>query len=194
MILKKICQYIGIFLIIISITFTLKNINDDKNANYKSQKILNEIHITNTQNKNTTSTESNEPIIKDMAVQIIDGYDIIGKLTIHDIGVTLPVIKSYSTNNLKYAPCIYQGSYYTNDLIIAGHSYKSHFRNLYKLDKGSTVTLTTVDGLTINYEVINQTIIDGYDVKTMLAGEWDLTLFTCTFDSTSRTTIRLKKC
>ena len=41
-----------------------------------------------------------------------------------------------------------------------------------------------------HYVVLTAETLDGYDLRGMDAGTWDLTLFTCTFSGVERTTVR----
>lgn len=58
------------------------------------------------------------------------------------------------------------------------------------LGVGAEVRFTDVAGQTFRYTVVGQERIDGYDVEGMQAGDWDLTLFTCTWSRVSRVTVR----
>lgn len=126
------------------------------------------------------------------AIQV-DGDLYIGYLEIPTLHLTLPVMEEWSYPNLKKAPCRYKGSIATDDLIIAGHSYSRHFRYLWKLKKGDEVRFTDSSGTVYCYIVSGQERIPGNDSLQMQAGEWDLTLFTCTGDSKSRVTVRFQR-
>ena len=120
----------------------------------------------------------------------IDGRDYIGRLDIPVLGLSLPVLSQWSYPNLKAAPCRYTGSTYAEPLVIAGHNYKSHFGSLKELVLGDTVQFTDVDGNIFSYVVCQTDLLGKYDVEEMDAGEWDLTLFTCTMDGKMRVTVR----
>lgn len=120
----------------------------------------------------------------------IDGVDYIGMLEIPALGLALPVVSEWSYAKLKLAPCRYQGSAYTDDLIIAAHNYRSHFGSLKNLREGDGVWFTDTDGNVFRYEVVSLESIQGTDVDGMLSGEWDLTLFTCTLGGQNRLTVR----
>ena len=47
-----------------------------------------------------------------------------------------------------------------------------------------------LDGNVWTYTVAGTEIIDGNDVERMEAGDWDLTLFTCTYGGQERFTVR----
>lgn len=122
-----------------------------------------------------------------------DGNDYIGRVDIPSLGLSLPVISEWSYPRLKIAPCRYTGSAYLDNLIIAAHNYSSHFGNLNRLNNGDTVTFTDVDGNQFTYAVSLIEDLPGTAIEEMQAGEWDLTLFTCTLGGRSRITVRCER-
>ena len=122
-----------------------------------------------------------------------DGNDYIGRVDIPSLGLSLPVISEWSYPRLKIAPCRYTGSAYLDNLIIAAHNYSSHFGNLNRLNIGDTVTFTDVDGNQFTYAVSLIEDLPGTAIEEMQAGEWDLTLFTCTLGGRSRVTVRCER-
>ena len=123
----------------------------------------------------------------------IDGHSYIGVVELPSLGLSLPVMDSWSYPNLKIAPCRYTGSAVDGSLIIAGHNYKSHFGGLSRLSRGDPVYFTDVDGQVYAYTVEETETIGGTDVEEMEAGDWDLTLFTCTYSGQSRATVRCRR-
>ena len=114
----------------------------------------------------------------------------IGVVEIPALELELPIISDWDDEKLKIAPCRYIGSAYLNNMILSGHSYKNHFRYIRNLEKGERVIFTDMSGNRFVYEVVLQDVIKEDDVEGMLAGEWDLTLFTCTPGGKSRNTVR----
>ena len=102
----------------------------------------------------------------------------------------LPVLAQWNTADAKKAPCRYTGSVLTDDLIIAGHSYASHFGRLNRLKPGDEVIFTNAAGVAYRYQVADQELIRGTDTASMQAGDWPLTLFTCNYGGTMRVTVR----
>ena len=133
--------------------------------------------------------ETAEP---EMAVRMVDGQEYIGVVEIPTLSLKLPVIREWNEERLKIAPCRYIGSVYTRDLIISGHSYKNHFRYIRKLKIGDSVVFTDMDGKRFEYEVSGTEVIDTQGVEEMAAGDWDLTLFTCTYNGSARHTVRCR--
>lgn len=126
----------------------------------------------------------------EMPEKVIDGQIYIGVVEIPTLSLKLPVIRDWSDERLKIAPCRYVGSVYTGDLIISGHSYKKHFRYIRKLVEGDPVIFTDMDGNRFVYQVSGTEVIAPDGVEQMVSGEWDLTLFTCTYNGSSRHTVR----
>ena len=120
----------------------------------------------------------------------IDGVEYIGTLTIPALGLELPIVSAWSDALLDLAPCRYTGSAYLGDLIIAGHNYRGHFGSLYLLTPGDEVQFTDTAGNVFSYGVSEIQELPGTALEEMEAGDWDLTLFTCTLSSASRVTIR----
>lgn len=129
----------------------------------------------------------------EMPVTVIDGREFVGVIQIPFLALELPVLSEWSDANSKIAPCRYRGTAYQNDLIIAGHNYKSCFKNLKNVPVGEQVLLTDMDGNVFSYTVSALEVIGGSDVESMESGDWDLTLFTCTYGGQSRIALRCEK-
>lgn len=127
-----------------------------------------------------------------MTVRMIDGVDYIGIIEIPSLSLKLPIISEWDDAKLKIAPCRYVGSAYDGDLIISGHSYKNHFRYIRNLTAGASVIFTDFEGTRFVYEVTAYEVVGGSDVEGMLSGEWDLSLFTCTYNGSARHTVRCR--
>ncbi len=77
--------------------------------------------------------------------------------------------------------------------MLCGHNYTSHFGNLKYLEPGDALYFTDVDAHVFGYEVLEILILQPEAVEEMCsteAGEWDLTLFTCTVGGQARVTVR----
>ena len=70
------------------------------------------------------------------------------------------------------------------------HNYDRHFGRIRNLRSGDRVTFTDMEGTTVEYEVVALEILEPMAIEEMTAGEFDLTLFTCTYGGKSRVTIR----
>ena len=126
----------------------------------------------------------------EMPVTTIDGVDYIGVLEIPALKLTLPVAGDWSYALLDLAPCRYAGSAYLDDLVILGHNYRGFFRDLSQLQPGDTVFFTDTDGNRFSYAVSDFEQLRPPQTEDMLAGDWDLTLFTCTPGGQNRLAVR----
>jgi len=137
--------------------------------------------------------EEDQPIIPEVQVMMtsveVDGHYYVGYLEIPAIDKYLPVQVDCTEKLLKHSPCLYDGTIY-DGMIIAGHNYRSHFSPLKRLELGEDIYFHDVDGNVWHYTLAATEIIDGYDVDGMKSGDWDLTLFTCTYGGEERYTLR----
>lgn len=78
-------------------------------------------------------------------------------------------------------------------MIICAHNSYAHFGFLYRMNTGDTAVLTDIDGNVFTYQLFEQEIMRPGDVEQLNSGEWDLTLFTCTFDGLQRRVFRFEK-
>lgn len=127
---------------------------------------------------------------RQMTVADIDGYGYIGFITLPTLEMELPVMADWSEGQLKIAPCRYSGSVFTGDLVLMAHNYKKHFGPIRRLKTGAPVIFTDMDGNTYEYRVVVQEVLGPGAVEDMTAGEYDLTLFTCTYGGENRVTVR----
>mgnify|MGYP006053308989 CR=1 FL=1 len=96
-------------------------------------------------------------------------------------------LKAYE--KLDIAPCRQFGSIQTDDLVIAGHNYRRHFKYLYKLEAGDSVYLTNAAGTVIEYVVAKNRTLKATEVDTVQNSEYDLVLYTCTYTGTERVAV-----
>ena len=139
--------------------------------------------------RDLTSLEACEEPAVDLAAYGIED-EIIGVLEIPALKLTLPVARDWSYALLDLAPCRYAGSAYLDDLVILGHNYRGFFRDLSQLQPGDTVFFTDTDGNRFSYAVSDFEQLRPSQTEDMLAGDWDLTLFTCTPGGQNRLAVR----
>lgn len=125
-----------------------------------------------------------------MTVADIDGYGYIGYLSFPSLELELPVMDKWDKARMKIAPCLYYGSLYTDDLVVAGHNYQSSFGQLKNLSIGDVVVFVDMDGAAHTYTVADIEILNPTDVTEMVASGWNLSLYTCTYDGSQRLTVR----
>lgn len=159
----------------------------------------------NTVNKLSEIIESKEPGVfptdnydREMPKTEIDGDHYIGVLNITELDLRLPVSAENNYDMLDISPCLYSGSIYCNDMVIAAHNYDSHFGRISYLPMGSKIIFTDTENNDYQFEVISiETLLPNQieEMKTKtLQNNWDLTLFTCTYGGNERIAVRCKKC
>lgn len=134
--------------------------------------------------------KNNDAPLPTMRVEMIDGYGYIGFVGIPSLELELPVMSEWSYPQMQMTPCRYSGSTYGKDLVLVAHNYDRHFGKIKDLPIGSVVTFTDMNGETGEYEVIAIEVLSAAAVEEMVSGEYDLTLFTCTYGGQSRVTVR----
>lgn len=205
------CITTGLLLIAAALALTGYNTWEDKQAEKSSDKVMERLRVMVAEKTETpaepekpeqqeslpaeivTEEEIQDYILNpnmDMPTQTVDGYDYIGIIEIPASDIALPVISEWNYPALKIAPCRFEGSVYTDDMIIAAHAYKAHFKRIRDLSGGEKVTFTDAAGTEFVYEVVSIETVCGTDVEGLTAGEWDMTLFTCTVDGASRVVVR----
>ncbi len=123
------------------------------------------------------------------AAVVLGDYSLLGMLRIPEAGLELPVMSQWSYPLLAAAPCRYSGSLAGGDLVILGHSYRTHFRSLRTIQPGAAVELTDAGGEIHRYRVAAVETVRGSD-SAALVSDWPLTLFTCTADRRHRVLVR----
>ena len=126
----------------------------------------------------------------EMPRAMISGHECVGVLQFPTLGIELPVIADFSYDELLAGPCRFFGSPYMDNFVICAHNYDTHFRRIRNLEDGDKVIFVDMDGNIFNYTVGLVEVLGATDVAEMCDSEWDLSLFTCTFDSQSRVTVR----
>ncbi len=190
--LGKILMSAGIILVLSAALLVVYNKTTDEKAGEEAKIIAEEIEKVIPQEPlGTLGEEINGE--KLMPIMEIDGKDYIGIVKIPSLGLSLPVRSDWSYVNLRTSPCRYKGSVYDGSLIVAAHNYNSHFGLINSLPQNSEIIFTDADGNVFNYVVASTEVIDKYDIDGMQAGDWDLTLFTCTVGGRERITLRCVK-
>lgn len=183
----KLLMVIGSLMVIAAAVLYVLNDIEQNNAAQSADelmpKIVKEIKQ-NSKNKNPVSAK------REMTVKKIDGFYYIGFVSLPRLGLELPVMSDWSEYQLKVAPCRYYGDIFDDNLVIMAHNYKVHFKNLDNLRAGDKVTFTDMDGVTTEYEVVALDMLPETDIKNMISGEYDLTLFTCDYAGNNRITAR----
>lgn len=195
--------FLGLLLLAAALCLTVWNMDQANQAGDEAQTILEELTVQVAQHRETEgeeepAAETMDPNLPDyvrfphmeMPTASIQGYDYIGVLEIPALRLALPIMDTWDYIRLRIAPCRYQGSAYQKDMILCAHNYVTHFGQIGNLSPGDNVTFTDVDGNVFFYRVTEIETLSPTAVEEMEAGDWDLTLFTCTVGGSTRITVR----
>lgn len=196
-----ISMILGTALILGALMLFIYNERENRQAELESSSMLAEIQAEIQRSRETAPSETshlldNTPVEllrpEDLIMneKMIKGFPCIGYITIPELSLELPVITDWNGWKLRNAPCRFTGTLKGRDLVIMAHSYDSHFGRLSSLSEGSAVQFTDVDGNITYYEVVLMDILEPLEVDEMIAGEYDLTLFSCTPSGKQRVTVR----
>ena len=196
----KILTGVGLLLIAAALLLTVYNIRESDRAGAESEEMVVRMESLTAALPERLETEKKEPVPEykknpemEMPTVEVNGQECVGMIEIPALGLKLPVISEWSDAKLKKAPCRYSGSAYLKNMIIAGHNYRTHFSGIKRLNPGDSVVFTDADGNVFSYEVAEIETIGGYDIEKMEAGDWDLTLFTCTNKGKARAAVRCRE-
>ena len=194
--LGTICMLLGAVLLLAALSLLFWNQREDREAGASVERILpqvvEQIEAPATDGADDTSDKPAcpDPYDPTMTEVEIDGCAYVGYLSIPSAGLELPVMSEWNYARLKLSPCRYTGSTKTGDLVICAHNYTRHFGPIKNLSIGDAVYFTDMDGMIWEYEVATVDILQPTDIEDMTAGDYDLTLFTCTYGGISRVTVR----
>ena len=196
----KLLTGVGLLLIAAALLLTVYNIRESDRAGAESEEMVVRMESLTADLPERLETEKKEfvPEYKknpemEMPTVEVNGQECVGMIEIPALGLKLPIISEWSDAKLKKAPCRYSGSAYLKNMIIAGHNYRTHFSGIKRLNPGDSVVFTDADGNVFSYEVAEIETVGGYDIEKMEAGDWDLTLFTCTNKGKARAAVRCRE-
>lgn len=185
-----ICMILGAALVLGALSIFLYNQHEASEAEKSVLDILPKLQDEIGSDKTLPTDDEEMNYSGDMPTIEIDGYEYIGYLSIPSLGLELPVMSDWSYPQLRIAPCRYSGSIWSDDMVLMAHNYARHFGQLSRLSIGEEVIFKDVNGITITYEVMAIDTLNPTEVEDMTSGEYDLTLFTCTYGGKSRVTVR----
>lgn len=199
-----VCMTVGILLIAAAISLAVYNRYEENRAADAADSVMSLLHqaieadpSANEPDSNPPETDTEPPSEKTdsgkMTVIEIDGYGYIGYLSIPALALELPVMSEWDYNRLKIAPCLYYGSVKTDNMVIAAHNYTRHFGKLSQLKPGDIIRFTDMDGTVYTYQVGDLETLPPTATKEMIASDWELSLYTCTYGGGSRVTVRCKR-
>ncbi len=184
---------LGIILIAVSLVWTGYNLICEKMAEKSSEEALMQMELDIIESNPEEVPDYILDSDREMPVKEINGKEYIGAVSIPALELDLPVISNWSYQNFRISPCRYEGTPYKNNMILCAHNYRKHFASLRYLTEGDRVYFTDMDKNKFSYEVMYVEVIDRTAVEQLNAGDWDLTLFTCTYGGATRVVVRCRK-
>ncbi len=171
--------------------------NRIKEKDYNTSKIKTLEEINNINNE-VTVNESQKQYPKEEIITTYKGYKVCAKLEIPSIPLKAYILNDYSKKALKASCTKFWGvEPNTNgNICIAGHNTKSMFSGVKYLELGDTLYITDNNIGKVEYEVfsINKVIPKNVDcLDAVTKGEKEVTLITCTNDSTKRVIVKAKE-
>lgn len=186
--MKKVSKYLiilGSIFITLAISLVVRNMIMEKVAFERAISVLKEIE--GNDDNIVTINDGDMP-----SVNILDN-DYIGIIEIPSLNLKLPVMKDASYEKLDTSPGRYYGSVYTDDLVICAHDYAKHFGYIESLKQDDIVIFRDMNNTEYVYKVEVIEVLNPTDVKEMIESEFDLTLYTCTYDGLRRVTVRCNR-
>ena len=127
-------------------------------------------------------------------------YSICGIVNIPKINVTYPIIAETSDALLKVSVCKFWGSEpnQVGNCCIVGHNYrnKRFFSKVPTLEYGDIIEITDLTNKTLQYEIYDIFTVSPEDrscTSQLTGGRKEITLITCTDDSSARVIVKAKE-
>ena len=127
--------------------------------------------------------------------ETLDGFTVAGTIEISKINLKQPILESTTAKALNTAVCLQYGILnQPGNAVIIGHNYRNgtFFSNLYKLSNGDKITITDYTGTKVTYTIYDKIEAKPNDSSFYTRntnGVREITLSTCTDDSSMRTVI-----
>ena len=193
---------IGLLLLAAALLLVVRNVLNDIHAGENAEELMEVIHKDflddvelSTYTPETANLSDLPDYVKhpdmELPVGVFDDVECVGILIIPAMDKEFPVLESLNDYNLRYGPCKYSGSPYKDNFVIGAHNNSSHFGGLIRnVSEGDKITFIDMAGNVFNYTVEYLEVLKPYETTKMIESEWDLSLFTCTWDLGSRYTVR----
>lgn len=122
----------------------------------------------------------------------VNGTAYSGYLNFPTLNLTLPVASKWRFSQLEVSPATYTGTAKDRDWTVAGHNFVNHFGRLNQLKVGDKVYFEAASGQRYVYQVQKMEVLQPTAISKMVQSKYDLSLFTCTYDGTTRFTVRCR--
>ncbi len=179
----------GAVLIASALLLFLYNDYTQRRAGQNAELLMEDLHSVLEENTDFSQPDTTEATPEDMPVITIDGYEYIGYISVPELSLELPVMSDWDYTRLKIAPCRHFGSLYEDNIVIAAHNYKRHFKYISRLEPGAQVIFTDVNGRANIYSLVSSAILSDDAVDAVQNSGYDLVLYTCTPGGSARTVL-----
>ena len=178
-----------VFIILVFVLFDIYKENKIGKSNYNVQGVSTNV------NKNEEKKYVKEDVILEYK-----GYKVICKLEIPKIDLETYVLEKYLEETLNVSVVKFYGANPNEigNFCIAGHNFKNKnmFRNLKNLSIGDNLFIIDNKKGRVEYEIFDIYIVNPEDVACLsqeTKGEKQVTLITCTNDSSKRIIVKAKE-
>ena len=127
-------------------------------------------------------------------------YHTVAIINIPLIGVNYPILNLTTDELLKISPCYFWGPKpnEVGNFCIVGHNYRNtkFFSKVPTLNNGDIIEITDLTGRTLKYSVYDKYVVDPTDVSCTSQrtnGDKEITVITCTNDSSQRVIVKAKE-
>lgn len=179
----------GAVLIASALLLFLYNDYTQRRAGQTAELLMEDLHSVLEDNTDFSQPDITEALTQDMPVITIDGYEYIGYISIPKLNLELPVMSDWDYTRLKIAPCRHFGSIYEDNLVIAAHNYKRHFKYISRLKPDDQVIFTDANGIAVFYNLVSSETLSDDAVDAVQNSGYDLVLYTCTPGGSARTVL-----
>lgn len=182
----------GIFTTLICILIVKIGDNNIDENNYNEEKLSSNI------NEDLIIEDIVKNYPKEEVLDTYKGYKVCAKLEIPSIPLKANILSNYSKKALKVSCTKFWGvnPNENGNFCIAGHNTKSMFSGIKKLELGDTLFITDNDIGKVEYEIFNIDKVSPNNVDCLdpiTKNEKEVTLITCTNDSTKRVIIKARE-
>ena len=127
-------------------------------------------------------------------------YHTVAIINIPSIGVNYPILNLTTDELLKISPCYFWGPKpnEVGNFCIVGHNYRNSkfFSKVPTLNIGDIIEITDLSGRTLKYAIYDKYVVDPTDVSCTSQrtnGDKEITVITCTNDSSQRVIVKAKE-
>lgn len=133
-----------------------------------------------------------EPVVEEPVTmeKTLNGYDVLGKIKINNLGIDTYIVDSIESEALKVAAGKINGGEINEEgnFCIIGHNYDEIFAKLLEIEKEENIILVDTDNNECVYKVTDVYTVEPEDLKPLLdvTEKTVLTLITCETTGTTR--------